>query len=323
MRGVGGGRGGGGRGSNFHGNYTNPCLTMHQPWASLLVYGIKRIEGRSWPAPIRGRLWIHAASKVPDEATIKAMEDFYREIYALNGVNDLKFPEHYPVSRLIGCVEVVGCLEREELSGWELVPEGVRLEAQTDMCWLCEQPQKLLIPFEMRGYQGVYNLEKKIYEAAMRGLTPVECPFPVKFPIPDPRDRFSLKPGSIAVHYPRSKGAEVLKSSNLDAAIAGARAAATQFTKKNQTSQTTQSTSPNGVMTRQMTNRSIEEEETRTTNFDTQSTSDLTSDNERKPNQIMLEGSSSDVQPPCADSRPRSGAPSKIFAAALRGLKPP
>jgi hypothetical protein len=29
-------------------------LTMHQPWASLLVYGIKRIEGRSWTTPIRG-----------------------------------------------------------------------------------------------------------------------------------------------------------------------------------------------------------------------------------------------------------------------------
>ncbi|KAI6692704.1 hypothetical protein NL676_020414 [Syzygium grande] len=34
------------------GNYRNPCLTMHQPWASLLVYGIERIEGRPWPAPI-------------------------------------------------------------------------------------------------------------------------------------------------------------------------------------------------------------------------------------------------------------------------------
>jgi len=37
------------------GNYKNPCLTMHQPWASLLVHGIKRIEGRSWPSPIRGK----------------------------------------------------------------------------------------------------------------------------------------------------------------------------------------------------------------------------------------------------------------------------
>jgi activating signal cointegrator 1 len=30
------------------------------------------------------------------------MEDFYREIYAVNGITDIKFPEHYPVSRLLG-----------------------------------------------------------------------------------------------------------------------------------------------------------------------------------------------------------------------------
>lgn len=44
---------GGGRG-----NLRNPCLTMHQPWASLLIYGIKRIEGRSWPAPLTGTITI-------------------------------------------------------------------------------------------------------------------------------------------------------------------------------------------------------------------------------------------------------------------------
>lgn len=56
-----------------------------------------------------GRLWIHAASKVPDEETIKAMEDFYREIYAINGVTDLKFPDHYPVSRLLGSTQNRRC----------------------------------------------------------------------------------------------------------------------------------------------------------------------------------------------------------------------
>ncbi|GER41581.1 activating signal cointegrator-related family protein [Striga asiatica] len=122
-------------------NYRNPCLTLHQPWASLLVYGIKRIEGRSWPAPIRGRLWIHAAGKIPEPETIKAMEDFYREIYAMDGVTDLKFPEHYPVSRLIGCVDVVGCVTCEELANWEAIPASVRVEGQTPFCWLCEQPQ--------------------------------------------------------------------------------------------------------------------------------------------------------------------------------------
>ncbi|KAJ6951569.1 hypothetical protein NC653_040881 [Populus alba x Populus x berolinensis] len=96
----------------------------------------------------------------------------------------------------MGCVEVVGCLKCEELASWEAVPDGVRLEGQTDFCWLCEQPQKLLVPFEMRGYQGVYNLERKIHEAAIRGLVPVKGPMPVKFPLPNPQDPFSLEPGS-------------------------------------------------------------------------------------------------------------------------------
>ncbi|KAL6344238.1 hypothetical protein AAG906_035463 [Vitis piasezkii] len=186
-------------GSRSKGNYTNPCLTLHQPWASLLVYGIKRVEGRSWPAPLRGRLWIHAASKVPDSDTIKAMENFYREIYAVNGITDLKFPEHYPVSRLLGCVEVVGCVKCEELACWKEVPEGVRLEAQTEFCWLCEQPQ--------------------IYEAAVRGLRPVQAPLPVKFLLPEPQDPLF----ETGITYKKPEG--------LLAAIAGARAAATQFSK--------------------------------------------------------------------------------------------
>lgn len=39
------------------------CLTMHQPWASLLVHGIKRVEGRGWNTDFRGRLWIHAGRR--------------------------------------------------------------------------------------------------------------------------------------------------------------------------------------------------------------------------------------------------------------------
>ncbi|XP_026429692.1 activating signal cointegrator 1-like isoform X1 [Papaver somniferum] len=188
---------------------------------------------------IRGRLWIHAAGKVPDQETIKAMEDFYREIYRVNGVEELKFPEHYPTSRLLGCIDVVGCLTRNEVECWQEVPEGVRLEAQTDLCWLCENPQRVLIPFEMRGFQGVYNLKRRIYEAAVRGLTPVKGPLPVKFPLPYSRDSFSLKPGSLVSSFSSLEVSEVKKPETLRAAIAGARAAATQYSKQPQRSPTT------------------------------------------------------------------------------------
>ncbi|KAG6599339.1 Activating signal cointegrator 1, partial [Cucurbita argyrosperma subsp. sororia] len=295
------------------GNFSNPCLTMHQPWASLLVYGIKRIEGRSWSAPLRGRLWIHAASKVPEDSTIKAMEDFYREVYALDGITDLKFPEHYPVSRLLGCVEVVGCVHGDELQSWDKVPEGVRLEAQTVFCWLCEQPQKLLVPFEMRGYQRVYNLEKKIFEAAVRGLIHVKSPLPVKFQLPDPRDPFSLKPGSVSSRSPETigSGPDVEKSSKLDAVIAGARAAATQFSKKYQDPQASihDNTSNFGRAAKSRT------DEAQSTNF---------RQDEAPRANIEEQTSSYHTRSKALFTQPQqqNGAPSKIFAAALRGLRP-
>lgn len=73
-----------------------------------------------------------------------------------------------------------------------------------------------------------------MYEAAVRGLTPVKGPLPVKFPLPDAQDPFSLKPGSMSTNFRENKSTAVEKSSTLNAAIAGARAAATQFNKKNQ-----------------------------------------------------------------------------------------
>ncbi|XP_064989976.1 uncharacterized protein LOC135627715 isoform X1 [Musa acuminata AAA Group] len=318
-----GGGGGGGRG---RGKYTNPCLTMHQPWASLLVYGIKRVEGRSWPAPLTGRLWIHAASKVPEPETIKAMENFYREIYAVAGVKDIKFPEHYPVSRLLGCVEVVGCVKCEELVCWEDVPESVRLEGQTDFCWLCENPQKLLIPFEMRGFQKVYNLERRIHDVAVRGLITIQGPLPIKFPLPDPQDPFSLRPGSLALHFSSSKAPEVAKTPNVSAAIAAARAAATQFSREDQiaTSNSYQTnvteksefgsaeTSHAGTRKegRRLPDSHNENQGLQALNYNQHITHKERDENKRYPGEKTSRGSRSDP-----------GASGKIFSAALNGLR--
>ncbi|KAF6154800.1 hypothetical protein GIB67_032412 [Kingdonia uniflora] len=129
------------------------------------------------------------------------------------------------------CVDVVGSVKGEELMSWDKVPEGVRLEGLTEFCWLCEEPKKLLDPIKLRGLQGVYDLEEETFEVAIRGLRPVEGPLPVKFPLPDPGDPFSLKPGSIASHFFGLKVSKEEKSQSLIAAIAGARAAATQFSK--------------------------------------------------------------------------------------------
>ncbi|XP_021742158.1 uncharacterized protein LOC110708351 [Chenopodium quinoa] len=305
---------------NQHGNfYKDPCLTMHQPWASLLVYGIKRIEGRSWPAPIRGRLWIHAASKVPDVATIKAMEEFYREIYAVDGVTDLKFPEHYPVSRLIGCVEIAGCLRREELASWKAVPEGVRLEALTDFCWLCEQPQKLTDPLKMRGDQGVYNLEWKVAEAAVISLLPAESPHSIKFPLPNPANLYSLRPGSLPRVLSENNVLAAM-SPSLIAAIDGARAATTQYTKKD-TKPLKDTPRDNKVNYKELTDKlkgvSVEEDRGKT-GFDIDSngkSEGMSKSVDMKKQKQLGSNSSSRLDQHSAGS-------SLIFSSALRGIRP-
>jgi len=50
------------------------CLSMHQPWASYLVAGIKIHEGRTWYSPHRGRLWIHAAAKEPTREEVAQVQ---------------------------------------------------------------------------------------------------------------------------------------------------------------------------------------------------------------------------------------------------------
>jgi ASCH domain-containing protein len=41
------------------------ALSVKQPWATLLVHGLKTIEVRRWPTARRGRILIHAA-RIPD-----------------------------------------------------------------------------------------------------------------------------------------------------------------------------------------------------------------------------------------------------------------
>jgi hypothetical protein len=45
-----------------------PALSVRQPWASMIISGMKTVELRSWPTNYRGWLWIHSGKKVDQEA---------------------------------------------------------------------------------------------------------------------------------------------------------------------------------------------------------------------------------------------------------------
>ena len=82
------------------------AITLWQPWASLIVYGHKHIETRSWPTKYRGWLGIHASQKlvIPDDPGF--VEQMERAIG-----NPLTLPR----GAVVGCCQIVDCRETKWL----------------------------------------------------------------------------------------------------------------------------------------------------------------------------------------------------------------
>ncbi|GBM54626.1 Activating signal cointegrator 1 [Araneus ventricosus] len=136
------------------------CLSLHQPYASLLVAGIKRHEGRVWYTSYRGRLWIHSAGKVPTKQEIEEVENMYRHIRG-----NCDFPKTYPHGCLLGCVDLVDCLPQDEYK--VQYPDG---EIASPYVFICENAKQLSIKFPMKGKHKIFKLDSNIHLAAKKTL---------------------------------------------------------------------------------------------------------------------------------------------------------
>lgn len=138
------------------------CLSMHQPYASLLIHGLKQHEGRVWYSALRGRLWIASTAKVSLQQDVRQLEQTIR---ILNKDDNIIFPSSYPVGALLGCVDVVDCLPQEEYR--KRFPDG---ESDSPYVFICENPRELIVKFPVKGQHKIYKLDPRIHEAAKRTL---------------------------------------------------------------------------------------------------------------------------------------------------------
>lgn len=80
-----------------------PCLSVRQPWADLIVDGIKEVENRSWSTNFRGFILIHA-SRTVDRAALQ-------RVTHLLGISPAS--EYRPViGAIIGYTEILDCVMR-------------------------------------------------------------------------------------------------------------------------------------------------------------------------------------------------------------------
>jgi hypothetical protein len=127
-------------------------LSIQQPYAHLILAGVKRVENRTWPTAHRGRLAIHASrlacrswSEVFDTGAVRLAFD---EGISFTDGDELPPLSALPTGAIVGTVEVYDCLRDDELPDEWLHDSFVDLDC---WCWLLRQPRALAAPFACKG----------------------------------------------------------------------------------------------------------------------------------------------------------------------------
>lgn len=97
------------------------CLTIRQPWAWLIVNGIKDVENRTWKTNRRGMFYIHAA-KASSMKDYKLATQMLCEVYGDN--HDVLMPplKNMPHGGIVGSAEIVDCTKETD-NPWHFSPE--------------------------------------------------------------------------------------------------------------------------------------------------------------------------------------------------------
>lgn len=82
-------------------------ISIRQPWASLIVAGVKAIENRSRPTRYRGRVLIHAGQTI-DRDGMAVVNEAMSEVGSIPSVGD------WPTGAIIGCATIVDCVTESE-----------------------------------------------------------------------------------------------------------------------------------------------------------------------------------------------------------------
>jgi len=138
------------------------CISLWQPWASLLVLGIKQFETRGWDTHYRGELAIHATKKVI--SFDEAFGDFPESIQAaIRNVIDKTYGsyENLPTGSVLGTVDLDGTFATEYIRGMlPQIERAVGNYGDNRFAWHTSNRKMFASPIPAKGKQGFWNWEE-------------------------------------------------------------------------------------------------------------------------------------------------------------------
>lgn len=174
------------------------CISLHQPFATLLVSGAKAIETRDWPIRHRGPLLVHAAKRWDADAAWLAVNEPFRPALERAGVvftaNELDARKGWnlPLGAVVGRVDVVDCVAGGRVglaapgSSPDMPPLCVTLGDGKRVyrvganewafgsfgpgryAWVCANPVRFAEPVPYRGERGLFAVEDGLIPEAYR-----------------------------------------------------------------------------------------------------------------------------------------------------------
>ena len=88
------------------------ALSIKQPWAELIVSGIKDIENRTWRTNFRGRVYVHASQKYDQRHRDMSSLFTYPQWDSLATEKQYDFCQPtWQISAIIGEVDIVDCVQ--------------------------------------------------------------------------------------------------------------------------------------------------------------------------------------------------------------------
>ena len=137
------------------------AITIKQPYASLIVEGLKDIENRTWKCPekyIGKRVMIHASYATSDHIIRRALNDAqYSEYIKRFKHSGLDFLE--PKGAIIGSVKIVDCLRHS----YHSIRDTKSIWAEKDCWhWVLANPIKFPKPIFVMGRLGFWESECEI-----------------------------------------------------------------------------------------------------------------------------------------------------------------
>ncbi len=148
------------------------CITVIQPWATLIAIGEKKFETRSWKIAYHGELAIHAGKKI--DKKVCRLEPF-RSVLAKHGYNEDNLPTGaiIAVCRLEECWSVSRSADSKILlnSDRPAFAKETSIGKQEEIfgdysdgrfAWELSEVQRLPEPVPATGRQGLWTWEALI-----------------------------------------------------------------------------------------------------------------------------------------------------------------